>query len=95
MSMNENFQLKMNRKFESDTWTDFFLDEFEILSGIEINPKCRRDLTDKKKSLIWRFCLDFFICQFLLGPSVILFWRGVWDYAYYEVEYGYLKVLNP
>ena len=74
------------------TWTDLFLDDFCIHSGISINSKCRKYLMDHGKGIFWRYLFDFFACHFIFGPSTLLFWRGTWDYAWVFVQEGYMKV---
>ena len=36
--------------------------------------------------------LDFFVCNFVIAPAVISFWRGVWDYSLIYLEERLLNV---
>ena len=52
------------------------------------------DVQRQPASLLWRyFWVDFKVCNFVIAPAVIAFWRGTWDYSLVYMEHvEYLKV---
>ncbi|XP_059081260.1 uncharacterized protein LOC131879073 [Tigriopus californicus] len=56
------------------------LADYEAQVG-EINSVGQKALLKRKWSFVIRIVLDLILCQAILGPLVILFWRGTWDYT--------------
>ena len=79
---------------KNKNWSEIFLDDFCKVNELELNPKCKLQLIEKRTSILWRYFLDFFICHFAVGPATLLVWRGIWDFAGDYVQDGLLAVIT-
>lgn len=61
------------------------LADYEAQVG-EISPAGKKPLLKKKWPFVLRLVLDLLLCQAILGPLVILFWRGTWDYTVFAFD---------
>ena len=77
-----------------DRIVNLILENFQSAFNKRFNQSFIDDIKSHPSSLLWRyFLLDFAICNFLVAPSVIAFWRGTWDYSIVYLEnIEYLKV---
>ena len=64
-----------------NTLLNNFQNNFGQLSDLSIDK-----LRHNSVSLWTRYCMDFLFCHFLVGPAVIAFWRGTWDYSWIYLD---------
>ena len=65
---------------KTKTLSEVFLEDFETQNE-QIPTKAKKFLLKKRSTLLSLYTLDFFLCHILIGPSVVAFWRGTWDYS--------------
>ena len=76
---------KMAEDNKSKTAFDILLDNFQLNFG-QLSDSCLHKLKHHKEELWSRYCFDFLICNFVVAPSVISFWRGTWDHSLIYLE---------
>lgn len=69
----------------ANSWTQLLLTDFESNFG-PLNRKCFTQLEQQRSSLLGRYFLDFLLCHVIVGPCVILFWRGTWDFSPFYLD---------
>ena len=42
---------------------------------------------------IFRLFLDFTLGQLLVGPALVAFWRGIWDYSLFYLDEKYVSII--
>ena len=59
---------------------DLILENYQLNFG-KLSDLCI-DKVRKNSDDFWkRYIVDFFICNFIISPCLISFWRGTWDFS--------------
>ena len=56
-------------------------DNYDYAFNVRLSEDTKRIVRSNLSSFLGRYILDFFICNFVIAPAVVSFWRGVWDYS--------------
>ena len=86
----------MKNMKQSQSTTELFLNDFQVQNW-ELDSKVKENLSKKSSIIFFLFSLDLIICHILigqsqfflknvktnqfLGPAVVAFWRGTWDFG--------------
>ena len=71
---------KQNNMKNLVTNMDLILENYQLNFG-KLSDLCI-DKVRKNSDDFWkRYIVDFFICNFIISPCLISFWRGTWDYS--------------
>ena len=71
---------KKNNMKSLVTNLDLILENYQLNFG-KLSDLCI-DKVRKNSDAFWkRYIVDFFICNFIISPCLISFWRGTWDFS--------------
>ena len=71
---------KQNNMKSLVTNLDLILENYQLNFG-KLSDLCI-DKVRKNSDDFWkRYIVDFFICNFIISPCLISFWRGTWDFS--------------
>ena len=76
----------------SENILDLVFDNFNDSFNIKLSESCKDTIKSNSCAFFARYVLDFFVCNFVIAPAVISFWRGVWDYSLIYLEERLLNV---
>jgi len=62
--------------------TELFVDDFETQNW-ELSNKTKDSVSKYRFQFNALYTLDLIICHVFIGPAVVAFWRGTWDFANY------------
>ena len=71
---------------------ELIFDNYNCAFNVCLSEDTKRIVRSNLSSFFGRYILDFFICNFVIAPAVISFWRGVWDYSLIYLEQDLLDV---
>jgi len=65
---------------EAKSISRMFIEDFEVQNW-KILEKTKHEILPKSGKLFGLYCFDYIFCHLIIGPSVVAFWRGTWDYS--------------
>ncbi len=66
--------------FKGDWKLQLVIDNFQNNFG-PLTELCKEKLFNRRQEFWTRYVLDLLICNFVVAPCLISFWRGTWDHS--------------
>ena len=68
--------------------TQCIIKEYALNCG---DPKIPQEILSPAQKWIGRLFVDFWIGQVIIGPALVAFWRGIWDYSLFYLDERYVS----
>ena len=65
------------------------LRDFEDIFEVTVSGEIKDRISSRKCSFFSHLFLDYWLCIWVFGPAVIIFWRGIWDWTVLKHEEFY------
>jgi hypothetical protein len=88
--MEKQEQQKQQQQQSDTSPLTLVLDNFQANFG-ELSDLCKAKIRQNSRGFWRRYVVDFLLCNFLIAPFVISFWRGTWDHSLIYLDERLLK----
>ncbi|XP_023335090.1 uncharacterized protein LOC111706445 [Eurytemora carolleeae] len=77
--------LNIRKCLEGGRTAESLINDYEVQYG-QLNLTHKLRVVRRVNKFITLLILDVFFCFFIIGPAVIAFWRGTWDFTVYLLD---------